>query len=341
MDSAKYQALLAKYLKGDCSDEERVLLEQWYASLDTEENTSVSEEEKQQLLVRNWATLTERVRQDRPVPRFWINPRWTTAAVVALLLGISWYMIRVISPANTLRPTTAAPTQATFTERINTATMPIAVQLTDSSRVTLQPGSKIRYPVAFATHRRDVTLVGDAFFDVRRNPAQPFYVYTRDVVTRVLGTSFRIKALADERDVTVSVRTGRVSVYSPKLIPVGKLKPDPETSGVVLTPNQQVRYLSQEQRLIKTLVEKPVILLPKEEQLAFTFRNAPVARILEAIEKTYGVEIVYDEELMRHCAITTSLNQENLYDKLTIICKLLGATYKVIDAQIVITGPGC
>ena len=341
MDSANYQALLTKYLKGDCSDEERVLLEQWYASLDSEENTPVTEEEKQQLLLRNWAALHERVHQDRSVRRFWINPRWAAAALVFLLLGIGWYTIRVASPATTTRPTADTPTQTLFTEQLNTTTGPVAIRLIDGSRVTLQPGSKIRYPVAFAAHRRDVTLVGDAFFDVRRNPTQPFYVYTRDVVTRVLGTSFRVKALASERDVTVAVRTGRVSVYSPKLISEGKSKPDPETHGVVLTPNQQVWYLSQQQRLIKTLVKRPVILLPKEEQLAFTFRNASVADILKAIEKTYGVEIVYDEELMRHCAITTSLNQEDLYDKLTIICKLLGATYKVIDAQIVITGPGC
>lgn len=341
MDNAKYPALLAKYLKGDCSDEERVLLEQWYASLDGDEDTHLNGEDKKQLIARNWAIITERVRLDRSVRRVWINPRWAAAAVVALLLGIGWYMSRVSNLAVTIRPIADAPTQMIVMERVNTTTVPITIRLHDGSRVRLQPGSKIRYPVTFAAHRRNVTLVGDAFFDVRKNPAQPFFVYTRAVVTRVLGTSFRIKALASEQDVTVSVRTGRVSVYSPKLIPVGKSEPDPETQSVMLTPNQQVRYLSQEQRLVKTLVEKPVILLQKEDQLAFTFRNAPIASILDAIEKTYGIEIVYDEELMRHCAITTSLNQENLYDKLTIICKLLGATYKVIDAQIVINGPGC
>ncbi|MVM33018.1 DUF4974 domain-containing protein [Spirosoma sp. HMF4905] len=341
MDSTQYQELLAKYLKGDCTDEERALLDQWYASLDSEVELPATDAEKKQLLAKNWQALAARTVKTAPVKRLRFNPYWVAAAVVVLIGGLSWYFLSQSVIELPTQGERVSEIQSSFTERVNTSALPERVVLSDKSVVTLQPGSKLRYPITFASTKREVTLVGEAFFEVQKNPHKPFLVYSHDLITKVLGTSFRIKAYPTDRNVTVAVRTGRVSVYSPKLATHAKSKSDPETIGVVLTPNQQVTYLGQEQRLVKTLVEKPVVLIPTAELASFTFQNAPVSKIMAAIEKVYGVDVVYDEEIMANCFITTSLDQENLYDKLTIICKLLGATYKVIDAQIVITGSGC
>ena len=341
MDTTQYQALLAKYLKGDCTDEERALLDAWYASLDTDAALPATETEKRQLLVKNWEGVAQRTVQRRPTKRYFITPYQAAAATVALVAGLSWYVVKQTHASLAAPAEITLTNQPSFVKRINTTAHPEQMLLSDQSVVTLQPGSTIRFPAIFAAHRREVILVGEAFFEVQKNPGKPFFVYANDVVTKVLGTSFRIKALPTEQNVTVSVRTGRVSVYSLKLTTKEKTKSDPETIGVVLTPNQQATYLTQEHRLIKTLVDNPIILPENAQQTSFIFQNAPLATIIAAIEKTYGVDIFYDEELMRNCFITTSLNQENLHDKLAIICRLLGATYKVIDAQIVITGPGC
>ncbi|QHW00017.1 FecR family protein [Spirosoma endbachense] len=341
MDSTNYQELLAKYLKGDCTDEERALLDQWFASLDSEVALPSTDDEQKELLAQNWQMLAARTVKTAPVKRFQARPYWVAAAVVLLIGGLSWYFVSRLTLELPGRQEQIAETQSSFTERINSSAVPEQLVLSDQSVVTLQPGSRLRYPIEFAGNKREVTLIGEAFFEVRKNPHKPFLVYSHDLITKVLGTSFRIKAYPTDRNVTVAVRTGRVSVYSPQLATQTKLKSDPETIGVVLTPNQQVTYLGQEHRLVKTLVEKPLVVIRNEELASFTFQNAPVSKIMSAIEKTYGVDVVYDEELMANCFITTSLDQENLYDKLTIICKLLGATYKVIDAQIVISGSGC
>lgn len=341
MDGTKYQELLAKYLNGECTDEERALLDQWYDSLDSEITLPSTDIEKKQLLAKNWQLLTARTVNTTPVKRIRFRPYWIAAATVVLISGLSWFFVnQSVIELPPIREQ-VSKTELSFTERINTSDVPERVVLSDRSVVTLQPGSKLRYPITFASNQREVTLVGEAFFEVQKNPNKPFLVYSHDLITKVLGTSFRIKACPTDRNVTVAVRTGRVSVYSPKLATQAKSKSDPETIGVVLTPNQQVTYLGQEHRLVKTLVENPIVLIPEVELASFTFQNAPVSKIMAAIEKTYGVDVVYDEEVMANCFITTSLDQENLYDKLTIICKLLGATYKVIDAQIVITGSGC
>lgn len=345
MDRARYQELLAKYLKGDCTDEERALLDQWYASLDSEIDLPANDVEKQQLLARNWQSLADRTVRDTPVipmhERFRFRPYWAAAVVLLVGCGLGWFFTRQSGTESLAQQETALEQQPAVLERTNQSAQPERVVLNDQSVVTLQPGSTLRYPAVFASDKREVTLIGEAFFDVQKNPHQPFLVYSHDLITKVLGTSFRIKAYPTDRNVQVAVRTGRVSVYSPKLVSENRVKSDPETIGVVLTPNQQVTYLDQEHRLVKTLVEKPAVLVQLRELPSFTFQNAPVSTLMTTLEKTYGVDVVYDEELMANCHITTSLDQENLYDKLTIICKLLGATYKIIDAQIVITGPGC
>uniref|UniRef100_UPI003F714052 FecR family protein n=1 Tax=Dyadobacter sp. TaxID=1914288 RepID=UPI003F714052 len=226
-------------------------------------------------------------------------------------------------------------------EKVNDTDRPMNVVLEDQSVVRLEPGARIRFPEKFAPQRREVILEGEAFFEVTKNPSKPFIVYAGDVVTKVLGTSFRVRSGKTGSDVTVAVKTGRVSVFSPKLTMQTKGVEDPETGGVVLTSNQQVVFMSKEQRLVKTLVEDPALVVPPVEKPRFAFDNAPVKDIFGDIEKAYGVDIVYDEALLEICRITTSIEEENLYEKLNIICTLLNGTYKIIDAQIVIDSKGC
>lgn len=343
MDSRKYDALLARYLRGECTDDERALLDRWFDSLDTDVPLPASEEEKERLLSSNWEALAART--TRPVPvchirRNWLRPV-AAAALVVLALSLGGYFL--LTPARPLlsHMKSSPADHPAVIERVNTAAGPLRLVLRDSSVVTLQPGGVLRYGAEFALDKREVTLVGEAFFEIKKDPNRPFLVYANDLVTKVLGTSFYVQASPAEKNVTVTVRTGKVSVYSPKLATTTRTDSDPETIGVVLTPNQQVTYLGEELRFVKTLVQKPALLVPSGEQSVFTFQNAPVARIFAALEKMYGVDIIYDEELMSNCFMTTSLESEDLYDKLTILCKLLGARYKVIDAQVVITGTGC
>ncbi len=86
------------------------------------------------------------------------------------------------------------------------------VALADGSVVSLEPGSTLRYPEHFGT-QREVYLTGEAFFNVFRDEKHPFLVYAEDVVTRVLGTSFRVKAYGQGKEVRVAVTSGKVSVF--------------------------------------------------------------------------------------------------------------------------------
>ncbi len=99
----------------------------------------------------------------------------------------------------------------------NTLTNPrgsrvIGITLTDGSRVWLNAGSCLKYPVLFATAERKVSVTGEAYFEVKRDPGHPFIVEKGDLETRVLGTHFNVNAYEDEPDIKVTLLEGSVEV---------------------------------------------------------------------------------------------------------------------------------
>jgi ferric-dicitrate binding protein FerR (iron transport regulator) len=207
----------------------------------------------------------------------------------------------------------------------------------DGSKAVLKPNSRLSYNESFAGPVREVYLSGEAFFDVRKNPRKPFLVYANGLIIKVLGTSFEVKAYEKDKQVTVMVKTGRVSVFAHQAMK----NQDPETKGLVLTSNQKAIFGKEDEHLSRTLVERPTLLLSSRELEQFSFNNAPIDQIFTALEKAYGVDIVFDEEVMTNCFLTTSLTNETLFEKLDIICEGLESTYKVVDAQVIISSKGC
>ena len=226
---------------------------------------------------------------------------------------------------------------AQLLETVNEQRQPLVITLNDGSKVTLEQGSKLRYPDSFDADKREVTLEGEAFFDITKNPLKPFLVHARGVMTKVLGTSFRIRAF--DKNVKVMVKTGKVAVFTQN---EGKEKEsESEKQAIVLTPNQQVTYEQASNRFNKSVQEIPVLLIKDIKIKDLYFDDAPVATVLNALKDAYGIDIIFDEDILQNCYITTSLTDEPLFEKLTIICKTIGATYKELDAKIIVAGRGC
>jgi transmembrane sensor len=261
---------------------------------------------------------------------------WKIAASLLLFLGVSWVGQTAFKQTELSLQPFIQPAND-WVETLNEASQVMHIQLVDGSRVTLHKGGHLRYKSQFSGTKREVYLTGDAFFEVTKNPNKPFVVYANGLVTKVLGTSFRINAPTGAPTVTVDVKSGRVSVYPNQS---GQAQ-DPESKGLVLTPNQQAVFHRDEAKLDKSLVENPDVLLSEKEAERFVFDDASAASVFRAIEKTYGVTIIFDEEVMQDCTITMSLDRESLFQKLDVICRVLDAEYKLIDAQIVIYSKGC
>ena len=90
----------------------------------------------------------------------------------------------------------------------------LRLTLSDSTRVLLSVGTRLRVPRDFGIHTRAVELDGEAYFVVRHDPRHPFLVRTRQGVTEDLGTSFDVRAYPQEDYLQVVVAAGRVSLHA-------------------------------------------------------------------------------------------------------------------------------
>lgn len=334
---AEFDAMLQRYLDGRSSASERQLVEQWSQQLGQDGEAKLPPEMQAQIRAAMWhriALLTQdpAVLPAKPMGQLrlrtsWQRPALRWAAVALLALGVGWWLPR--------QEAATAPTHWVQRTNINQPTQLIV--LADGSHVQLYPGSTLRYVEGLAGPRRELYLRGKACFKVIKNPNRPFLVFTDKLVTTVLGTSFLVSAYAGA-EATVAVREGRVAVQPREGAELAATPAHPAAHSVLLLPNQQVLYSTATKALTKKLVAQPVLLVPR----ALTFRNQPVAEVLNALETAYGVNIVYDPIKLRDCTITIDFDQEPLFEQLDALCKALDASYKVADnAQIIFESPAC
>ena len=193
------------------------------------------------------------------------------------------------------------------------------ILLPDSSVVYLGAGSTLSFPSKFATNVRAITLKGEAFFEVTKNPKKPFIIRTGNVLTRVLGTSFKVDAFLN-RPVRVLVSTGKVRV-------------DREVNKVlhpiaVLLPGQSVLWNGKtgERELGSTPVSD--ILGWKSGKLVF--RKTKLADIATILERTYDVPIRINSPSLAERQIRVNLTTDIPLSKLIKILSVTGNfNYKI------------
>lgn len=213
----------------------------------------------------------------------------------------------------------------------------ITIPLPDGSLVKLSPASRLMVDKQFGKVYRKIWLEGEASFDVVRNPEHPFEVYAHNVVTKVLGTVFHVKAYEDDENVSVSVSSGKVTVQKAR----EKQEADEAIAEMVLTPNQQAVISRKNDKIIKTLIDAPAILKQPDRYGHFTFNDTPITEVFAALEQAYGIPIAYDKEKLAKCNLTARMTEEDLFNKLDLICETIPVSYRVTDGQILVDGPGC
>lgn len=268
---------------------------------------------------------------------FW-KQWYSKAAIILVTLAAGWYVSDHKEGEAPGVPIEIA--ESAYVKQINNSDTPRTIILSDGTSIILQPHSVLEYPETFKPDTREVFLTGQAFFEVARDANRPFLVLAGEIVTRVLGTSFTVRNIEGENNVLVTVKTGKVSVFRAAEKNRPSLNDDKIVEGVVLMPNQQVLYERIEMKMTKSLVENPSVLIPLAKH-EFEFVDAPIKDVFAAIEEAYGVDIVFDEEVLSSCYLNASLTDVALYDKLKLICKGINTTYEIIDSHIIIYGRGC
>lgn len=227
-------------------------------------------------------------------------------------------------------------------ENVNTSDKSISIGLPDGSTVSLSPHSRIGYTANFDSMvTRDVYLSGEAFFTVTKNPDRPFRVFANEIVTKVLGTSFTVRSFDYDTTIQVIVRTGKVTVYSQAANITRRSATDHKPGEVILTPNQQLVYEKAGQKFQRVLLDDPLLIVPRVTEQKMEYEDASLSFVFNELSKAYGINIVYDSELLEKCTVTADLKNETFYHKLDLICTAIGASYEVIDGQVAIQANGC
>lgn len=269
------------------------------------------------------------------------------AATVAMVLSV-WFLIQEDQAI-----TEVSLAQSKWINTYNNSGSQKTIELEDGSTVILEPFGSLKYPLDFNLDQREVFLKGEAYFDIARDTTKPFLVYANETITKVLGTSFIIKAFEGEETVEVEVKTGKVAVYakvadkeeqqSPQILIQADEKiliPRPNKK-IDITPNHKVVFNRIAENMIKELAEVPELVQPIEKIAQQKFDNESVVQVFEALASAYGVTIDFDKKDLQNCTITTVLRGEPLYQKLEIICSALDLEYTSESAQIIISGRGC
>lgn len=202
-----------------------------------------------------------------------------------------------------------------------------AVTLSDGTVVNMNAGSSLKYPVQFIKgHNREVSLEGEAFFEVTKDKAHPFIVKTRGVDVKVLGTKFNVSSYKEDADINTVLVEGSVSLSS-------AVKPNEKT---MLVPGEKGTWNNDVNRIAVEKVDTRIYTEWMTGELVF--RKTAFKDIIIKLERSYNVTIQNNKKELLEKKFNASFNKniESIEDVLTAMSKLQSFAFKKEGKQITI-----
>lgn len=176
------------------------------------------------------------------------------------------------------------------------------IQLPDGSKVMLNHGSKLTYPENFSGDTREVTLSGEAFFDVARNPEKPFIIKTNGASVKVLGTTFNVYAYNESSTIEVIVKTGKVELHEQDLLK----KTDAEK--VLLLPGEKGTFNKLNRSIAKETTFNPNNLSWYTHEIEFKYTR--LSDVIQTLQRAYNLKITVDNGVDMNLPLSATFNQQ-------------------------------
>jgi transmembrane sensor len=321
--------LIGKVLAGEATGEEVSRLESW-AQL-SEDNRHYVEQLKlifekagtnavkiefdadtAWLKVKQQLQKKENVNLEYSKPVLW--PVLRIAAGIAVILFAGWMTYDWLN----------TPTQ-TFAMTSDVAT--VQDTLPDGSTAYLNRNSKLQYEYNPREKIRKVKLKGESFFEVKHEEEKPFVIEAEQVLVRDIGTSFNIKAYAQDDTVEVSVKSGEVQIYTI------------ENSGLNLKAGQTGIYSKRNKAF--HLIEKIDSNVLAYKTRVFVFNSTELKTVIEQINTVYNSRVKIGNPEIANCKLTVTFKDETLDTVVGIIAETLKLTVSRKDKEIILNGSGC
>ncbi len=158
------------------------------------------------------------------------------------------------------------------------------VTLPDGTKVWLNAGSSLKYPMSFAKNERRVRLEGEAFFEVTKDSARPFKVLSKGQEIEVLGTAFNVNAYPDNTVIKTTLVNGKVKLSNHKRY----------SEAIYLLPGQQSTNTNNGKIQLANVDTAP---FTAWKEGLFYFDETPLSDALQQIGRWYNVEVKYKGEV--------------------------------------------
>ncbi|MBZ4188008.1 FecR family protein [Niabella beijingensis] len=316
--------LLHRYFNRQCTDLEQQAVEDYLAGEDTRvfdayfasfaraattvDGTSVTaKEEKKKLFRRAGAS----VPQSRKLSY--------AAAAVFLLAAACGYLYSVLS-----KPVMSHVAAETWVQLSNPSSTSVhRVKLEDGSIVFLNSHASLCYDRSvFNKKKRELSLDGEAYFEVAHDPTRPFIIRNRDIVTTVKGTKFNVEAYGTEEEMHVTLMEGKVVVQQ-------------HDWSYTMRPNERVSIDRRRNKQVEPV--RAAFFNRWIENGEIAFDNVPLKTALERIGILYNISIAADNKLLDDKYVQGVFKRQSVADVLEKVLFIHGLHYKKEARQYTIT----
>lgn len=182
--------------------------------------------------------------------------------------------------------------------------------LSDDTKVTVNAGTSVLYPVRFNSHSRyrSVYVMGSCRFDVAKDRMRPFIVNMGSLKVKVLGTHFSVKSYNEDDNITVTLEEGLVKAYDSR-------------HAMMLHPNEQLVYNRKTGAMRKGRVDAMAV--NSWVSGGLDFAGQPLAEIVKAIERRYGVKIRVEEGIDTNRRYTMGFRKNESVDSVMKILSMV------------------
>lgn len=296
--------LLKKYSDAKATPKEIEQVENWYNSYEGKSKT-LSQNQKAVIKRKMLIALQQHIRQ-KPEPKtaFIRSTSFLQIAASILLvcsIGLAWWKIAPHPQQKAQTTLLLASTQVNEKKKIT---------LADGSEITLSPSSRLSYPAKFATSIREITLEeGEAFFKIAHDEKRPFNVQLPGkLYTKVLGTSFTIRAFKASNALNISVSTGKVAVGNKS-----------QVFGTLIK-GQQITY--DKNKGTAVISQTPV------PDTRIVFEGMNLHQALQKLAYIYSIKIELNPASLGNLGCTATFHSKQKPEEiLNIICSLYNLKY--------------
>lgn len=285
--------LLAKYILGEANTKEGQRVEEWLGESEDHQREFRQLKRRIELGSKRYKYGVFDPRQaiqkvKFPAKTHYLRILPVAASIIVLIFGVLWFWNKS-SLQETVLLSRTGETKVFY--------------LPDSSRVMLSGDSRLTYNAQFGKTNRELSLRGEAFFQVKRDTSKPFIVETSLIQVEVLGTSFQV--IAQKLQAEVAVEKGRVKVTT-----------QDKKQESILETGMSVKYGKKDGKLMISTKED------KGEQQILKFDNAPLSEVIETLNEYYDshVTLPADYATLR---ITVVFKEVSLEEAIEIINRTL------------------